>query len=277
MKTTKMFGMMLLLLAFVSCTTLNYQVYEVNSSNLIQKDNSMVFENEDCKVRYNLWAHNGSMSFVFENKTDKDIFIDMSQSFFIKNGEAFNFYLNRTFETRTFDAINIGYNYTVSSSLSVLDNRSWWPNQYAVSSSHGYMANLKKGFSSGITIKEPENICIPAKSYKVVEGYRIRPVFRKTCDKKLDYPNSVSVLANYSESNSPLKFANRIAYSFEEGNKSLKFIENSFWLESVKNYSNKEAVEKIKKDVCKKEFAPKVKVFKIGGPNLFYVTYEKEM
>ena len=52
-------------------------------------------------------------------------------------------------------------------------------------------------------------------------------------------------MGTYSKKETPLRFKNRIAYSFEEGNKSLKFIDNSFWLQSVKNYSKKAAIEKI--------------------------------
>ena len=78
-------------MSLTSCETLSYQVYEVKSSDLIQRENSLVFENEDCKVSYNLWEYNGSMAFIFENKSEKDIFIDMSQTFFIKNGAAFDY------------------------------------------------------------------------------------------------------------------------------------------------------------------------------------------
>lgn len=265
-------------LIIVSCTTLNYQVYEVKSSTMTQKDNSMVYENEDCKILYNLWAEKGSMSFIFKNKTDKDIFIDMSQSFFIKNGEANDYYMDRTFENRTYDAVSIGYSYGISKSY-VLSGK-MWPYQYAASVSKGYglgkTVSAKSGVSSAVTIKEKEFICIPAKSYKYIEGYRVNPDFNKTCDRKLDYPKNESTLATYSEDNSPLKFNNRIAYSFEENNKSHKFIENSFWLSSVKNYTKKMAIEMVKDEgECKGEYPRNIEVFKIGGPNQFYVPYQK--
>lgn len=269
-----LFGIMLAALVFDACTSLNYQVYEVKSE-LTQKDNTMVFENEDCKVSYNLWAKNGSMSFIFENKSDKDLFIDMSQTFFIKNGKAFDYYMNRTFETRSYDAINVGYSYNVSRNLSVLGT---WNNMYLATASVGDVAGVKagaqKGISTAVTVKEQEVICIPAKSYKIIGGYNINSVFTKTCDRNKDFPKKMSTVATYSETNSPLKFTNRIAYSFEESNKSLKFIENSFWVESIKNYTRKMAVEKVNDDSkCKGEIAPKLFVFKIGGPNQFYVTY----
>ena len=95
-----MLAIMVALLSFglTSCKTIGYQVYEVKSPDLIQKNNSMVYENDECRVSYNLWERDGSVAFIFENKSDKDIFIDMSQTFFIKNGAAFDYYNGRLFE-----------------------------------------------------------------------------------------------------------------------------------------------------------------------------------
>ena len=106
--------------SLTSCNNVFYQVYDVDSS-LNQNDNSLVFENEDCKVMYNLWSEDGSLSFVFMNKTDKDIFINMGQTFNIKNGAANDYFKNRTYETRTISITSYGYsifqNHTTQSDL----------------------------------------------------------------------------------------------------------------------------------------------------------------
>jgi hypothetical protein len=251
-------------------------VYEVKSDDLTEKENSMMYENEDCRIRYNLWTKGGSMSFFFENKTEKDIFIDMSQTFFIKNDYASDYYMNRTFDSRSYDAISIGYNYAASKALSV--SGSWWPSRYSATIATGIGAKVgaTSGFSTGVSIKEPEYICIPAKSYKYVEGYKINTDYIKSCDRRIANPKETSTLGTYSKKETPLRFKNRIAYSFEEGNKSLKFIDNSFWLQSVKNYSKKAAIEKIKDETrCKGELVPTISVFKIGGPSQFYVPYQR--
>ena len=60
----------LVCLGMISCKTNYYQVYEVKSNTLNQKDNSLVYENSDVRVLYNLWSANGAIGFVFENKTD---------------------------------------------------------------------------------------------------------------------------------------------------------------------------------------------------------------
>ena len=91
----------LVCLGMISCKTNYYQVYDVKSNTLTQKDNSLVYENADVRVLYNLWSANGAIGFVFENKTDQDIFIDMGQTFFIKNGAANDYFKNREYSTTT--------------------------------------------------------------------------------------------------------------------------------------------------------------------------------
>lgn len=65
-------------ICFSSCMSNFYQVYSVDTNGAKQIDNSLVFENEDCKVLYNLWSNNGKVNFAFYNKTDKDIFTQVS-------------------------------------------------------------------------------------------------------------------------------------------------------------------------------------------------------
>jgi hypothetical protein len=260
------------IMVLTSCTTFSYQVYEVKSSDLTQKENSLVFENEDCKISYNLWGRNGSMAFIFENKGERDIFIDMSQSFFIKNDAAFDYFKDRTFETRSYGSVDFGY----SVLRTYLDNNGYWPSRYYIplKVSAKSSASVKAGYSMAITEKEKEFVCIPAKAFKVIDEYQIYPTFVQVCDKKVDFPKTSSTVKTYNQNDTPLKIRNRVAYSFKEDNKSLKFIENSFWLSSIQNYSRKAAIETNKDKECYTGYKIKREFFKIGAPNKFYVTYD---
>jgi len=51
-------------MGLTSCKQLYYQVYDVKSDALKQEDNSLVYENNDLKVMYNLWGENGSVGFI---------------------------------------------------------------------------------------------------------------------------------------------------------------------------------------------------------------------
>lgn len=55
----------------------------------------------------------------------------------------------------------------------------------------------------------------------------------------------------------------------------MKFINNDFYVVSIKNYSNKAAVEKVKtKENCYDKQTTATYQFKIGGPNKFYKPYK---
>ena len=269
MKKSFLFGMVVLSMAFSSCSSILYQVYEVESPNLNISNNSMVYQNEDCKVSYNLWDKQGAMTFIFENLTDKDIFIDMSQSFFIKNGSAYDYFQNRTWESRVYESVEIG----VSTSTTYIGTSGYWPSRYSVSVAKSAAASANAGRSTDVSIHEQEFVCVPAKAFKVLGIYKIYPEFETTCNRAQDYPKTEATLSRYNENDSPLKFSNRLAYSFEEGNKNLTHIDHYFWLKSVKNFSQKAAIESKNEKVGCSSMTAKNYYFKIGGPNQFYVPY----
>ena len=260
--------LLLTMMGMTSCVSNLYQVYEVKSPDLKQNNNSMVYENDDCRILYNLWCEDGSMQFIFQNKTDKDLFVDMNQTFFIKNGAAYNYFDNRTYQTQTTSTLEYGY----STSNIYWSNGSFWPHKYILNSI-GLGYKEKVALSKGVSTKEEEIVCIPANSYKVFKKYSINAEFIKKCDKKIDYPKKQSIVETYNELNTPLTFKNRISYSFSKSGEELHHIENTFWLSAIKNYSRKEAVEKTKEKLGCSEWLKKTYYFKIGGPNQFYKKY----
>ena len=93
-------------LSMVSCKSTFYQVYDVDyDSNMKMQDNSLVYENEECKVLYNLWSEGGFVKFAIINKTDKDIFVNLTQTFFTLNGLANEYYQGRTYSTATYNQV----------------------------------------------------------------------------------------------------------------------------------------------------------------------------
>lgn len=268
MKTLAMMAAMVCL-GLTSCTKTYYQVYDVNSESLKQEDNSLVYENSDMKVMYNLWGENGKVGFILQNKTDKDLFVDMDKTFFILNGEANDYFKNREYSASMANAAYFDYSLNKTYSAS----SGFWPTQYYVPMLSVF-AKVIKGRTTGITTKEKQIVCIPANAYKVINEYNVSPRFVKTCVRSKDFPRSTANVANYSESSSPVKFKNRIAYSFDSDCKNLQHVENSFYISGVTNYSNKAATEKVKEQTdCYSAQKRQRKYFKIGGPNKFYRTY----
>ena len=250
--------------SLTSCNNVFYQVYGIES-NLNQNDNSLVFENEDCKVMYNLWSENGSLSFIFMNKTDKDIFINMGQTFYIKNGAA-NDYFNKPsmmFST-SYEAYVAQNNTTPSNS---------WTSRYNVPSTFSSFTKIITGSSNSVSTQEPEYICIPPKTYRKINGFNIGMDISYTCNTRKDFPKDNTVVVTYDESSSPLKFENRIGYSFSKNNNSIKYINNTFWLSNIRNYAEKAATERINEKKDCYSYKNSHKQFKIGGPNKFYNIY----
>ena len=254
-----------------SCSPTYYQVYEVKSNALKQSDNSLVYENEDLKVLYNLWGAGGTVNFIVQNKTDRDLFLDMGQSFLIFNGEASDYFQNREYTNTISMTTSASYGVSLFSATA-----GFWPNTYLVPGTQSLMAKAMKGSSKSVTTKEKEIVCIPANSFKCIKGETVSQNYLVTCDKKIDYPSRSAVVATYTEANSPSKLRNRISYSFDKNGKGLRQIENDFYLSGITNYSKKAAIETVKEKVgCSEIFSRNTYYFKIGGPNKFYRSYNR--
>ena len=267
--------MSLVALGFSSCKSYYYQVYDVDSDNMKTQDNSLVFENEDCKVLYNLWSNNGELKFAIWNKSDKDIFVNMGQTFYTVNGKAEEYFQDRTYTQKSYVQSSVS---TVSATGKINAQGFWGSNIYMENGNA--IANIFGGKSvqaeeSSFTVKEKEIICIPAKCFKVFNYYKLNPVFTKTCDKKRDFPKRTYLVGKYTKQSTPYLFNNRIAYGFTKNEVADKHINNEFWISAITNYSQKAATYKVKnKTECYDlKTSTKTRTFKVYGPNKFYKLY----
>ena len=88
----------ILVMLISSCAvTEYYQVFQTNTENGILDKNRIMFEDKNCSVYYNLWAEGGDVGFSIYNKTENDLTIYLTKSFFVLNGIAYEYYQNRTF------------------------------------------------------------------------------------------------------------------------------------------------------------------------------------
>lgn len=252
-----------------SCSTSFYQVYTVQNSGLTVNKEDLVYENEDCKVTYNLWAEGGDPGFVFTNKTNKDIFIIMPQSFFIRNNFAFDYYQNREYhkvENTDVSAGGSGVNHLLSE---------------LTTAGKAYVDKLLKPGSTGknalneaIYIEVP-TVCVPAHTSKAIAEYRISKAVTMDCDAAQMYPKEKSVPVTYNKEESPLTFQNRISYSFYKDGRDLKSIENGFWVSEMVNYSSKEFLNKAAAQPCEGNVEKVISKFKVLSPGKFYNSYTK--
>lgn len=212
-------AIIVLTLIISSCKQLYYQVYDIQATNLVEQENAIIYENEDLKILYNFWTENGIVGFILENKTDNDLFVDMSQTFFILNGEA-----------------------------------------------HDYYEKI---------ITEKKIVCIPEKAYKVFCKFNISPELTITYDTKLDLPKTERTVKSFNENNSPIKFNNRITYSFDKECNNIKQINNNFYVSKITNYNHKVATSIESISIRNLDFTRK-EYFKIGKPSRFYIKYNQD-
>ena len=91
-----LFLSLLVVLALSSCKSTFYQVVTTQSENLKTEQNALFFEDANCNVYYNLWSEGGNAGFLFHNKTDVTVYVNLAECFFVKNGMAYDYLLNRT-------------------------------------------------------------------------------------------------------------------------------------------------------------------------------------
>lgn len=95
-KTMKQWKWMLLIALSVctsSCKKLYYQVSTTKATDPAQFTETRdryVYEDENCRIVYNMWMENGSRGFVMTNKTDRNMYIDLEKSCILTNGKAYS-------------------------------------------------------------------------------------------------------------------------------------------------------------------------------------------
>ncbi len=265
-----------------SCSKNFYQVYQIETDQLKVSQDALSYENDDCIVSYNLWSKGGNLSFLFTNKTDHSLYLEMSESFFIRNGEAIDYYHEGSTTT------SVGY--TVSESLQasaallgyINMNGKWYDGTVAASD------KVTKGASASksVTLENPKVICIPPFSSKYITSFSILKTAQLECNNpKQNYPKKVSGnVGSYNAQNTPLSFRNRLAYATSPDSKDFHFIDNSFWMSSYSNYSKKSATKTVTNKPCNTKGnnflnsnGIKTTVFTINSANRFYNEYVKKL
>ncbi len=277
-----------------ACSTTYYQVYTIQSSDTEKtKANKYVYEDDNCLVMYNFWRDGGSPGFTFYNNTDSIIYVDLSKSFFVRNGIAYDYFLNRSWsfderhssskssaETQSkstshsagieLDIYGVlrGYNYPAKVGISYGVNNSKGSSTYNSST-----LELQSG--RGVSVNESPIIPIPPKAFKSIDEYIINRGVIDDCNEKALYPKT-SFSYTYLEKESPITFQNYITYKLSSGE--TKVVTNSFWVSGTTNCPEKEALVKLDKDGCGKALSNSIRVLKEGfaAPNKFYVVYTKK-
>jgi hypothetical protein len=263
---------MLFLALFTSCATEKdyYQVYEVQSQDVTQKENVLSYENADCQITYNLWSEGGNLSFLIHNKADKNLYIVMPQSFFILNGVANDYYSESSYSQSVTKSSALAASNQLSVSRFLTNGYYWYPSRL----SRQFGASVGMSTTETIETKEAAFVCIPPKSAKFIRGFNLSDHIYKDCDNSAqNYPKKTSSIVSYTKEDTPLSFRNRIAYTFNDQSSDVNYVEHEFWLSSLQNYSGKAAIMKQKIEECETKVKKVQRNFTMYSPNKFYNRY----
>lgn len=241
---------------FNSCTApYNYfQVYKTEIENGSIKNNLVVFEDEKCQIRYDLWNDGGNLKFSFYNKSDNDLILHLNKTFFVLNGVAYEYYQNRTFSNTQ----NNGTSIATYTNFPTYWNRN-------IEKVEGITSNsFSVAFAEKPYLTIPSNTSINISEYKVTNSRFIN------CDlPKIPNRNNFKTL-KYDKQSSPFVFYNLITYS---NNLDTFKMENKFYVSEIANLPSSNLYSEVDTSTCGRKLDFPIDVFKKMGPNKFYVKY----
>ncbi len=213
-----------LALLLSGCNKEFIQIFETDANNSKQEDDFFVFENDTVQITYNFWYAKGMMSFRIFNKLDKPIYVNWRNSSFIHNGNKLNYWVDE--EITDMATVYGGYYYRgplLPFGLSVNEG-------VAVSSS-------KKSKPEKATFIPPKSnyhrnqfVIYPIEAFDLGKSPSV------AVEPRLDDPKQETRVyhAVFDPQTSPLTFRNYLAISFSESSEDFVFVDNAFFLKSVK-------------------------------------------
>jgi hypothetical protein len=247
----------ILTLLFTSCAVTNYyQVYKTNADNGIVDKNKIVFEDNNCSVYYNLWTEGGNVGFSIYNKTESDLTVYLTKTFFVLNGVAYEYFQNRTFSKSSNSGATVtSYNYP-----------------YYLNYNVAKVAGTSSTSFSTSYIEKPE-LTIPPKTLINISEFNVTNTRYTNCD-LTKYPSRKNIKTlKYGKDNSPFVFYNLITYSTKSDTLRL---ENKFYVSEITNYPSTEMFTNIDTSACGKKLERPIQVFKNVTPDKFYIKFTTE-
>lgn len=221
----KLFFLIFTVILFSSCSKSFIQIFDTATTNAKSSEGFWVFETDTIKVTYEFWASKGVMSFSVFNKIDKPIYIDWKNCSFIYNSNKLNYWVDE--QQSALLSYYGGYYYN------------------GPLIKPGYSINEGVQASASTTVKPERITFIPPKSFYYRSQFYLMPVDYFKIDRKKaiksvvarnDKPKKQTTVyeMNFDNSTTPLKFRNYLAFSFTENATNFYFIDNEFYLTSLK-------------------------------------------
>lgn len=269
-----------------ACSPLLYQqIATLSSENVSLKDNgSYAYEDGVMTIEYDFWSESGKFNFIVTNNSDDDIYLNLSESYFVNNGYAQDYYQARTYvyTSRSVAASGSTASAAVAGNASVsagVAGQGLYGGVVGVAASLGatkgygasktYSVAAEKGAS--VEFAEKAIVCIPAHSYKVFEEFNVSSSVFRECGFVRDPSRKETAIKEYDGYTSPRVIENRLVFNIGEVTIP---VTNIFYVSQYLNISTEEATEYVKVERCDGSKRD-VKVHKLSANNKFYITYSK--
>jgi hypothetical protein len=243
----------IVLISSCSTTQTFYQVYSAKPISPAEMNkNTIVFEDNTCMIKYNLWSNGGDPGFLIYNKSDVPMKLLLENTHLIINGMVYDYYQNRTTKSQT----------TVISSTNDLRYNSLYGVQ-----NYGYLE------SDGEQKTQLPVLNIPPKAARYINQFTLVNANKLHCDLPTYPTNERSVKTiSYTQENSPLKFYNYITYTI---GMDTSVIETKFYINEVTNIPSKLMFNEIYTDECGRSLMYPELRFKQSQSHSFYIRYQR--
>ena len=200
---------------------------------------------------------------VYKISTDNKL--KSGENFLIYNDENISLFYNFWSEGGT-SGFKL-YNKSENDIYLIIDETFFILNNHAV--------DYFKGTNDNENFLQNALICIPSKTYKYFDEFKINEILIRNCE-LLQFPSVRDdvITSKYSISDSPIRFSNRITYQLGKGGSIFKF-ENSFYVSEITNYPEYKMFKYEYNEFCGEKEAIKTKIYKYASFDKFYIKYVK--
>lgn len=265
----------MLLLASCSVKTY-YQVYQTKpteETGFTTTATNVVYADKNVEVRYDFFEEQGDGGFVLMNNTDKVLYLHLDECFFVLNGEANDYFQDRSWGETTSRT-------TTHSFQRHEGDKSKRAKKQAEIQRDGSttVEGTSASESKALNRHERAVVIIPPHASKRVYEYTINKQMISLCGVKETPNGSKTAGQTFTVENSPIVFANFITYTLGDSDKKHQ-INNTFYVSEIINAGEKAMIYEVhQKDACGKEIGGKesvVKAYNHNTPDRFFVTYTR--
>lgn len=249
-----------------------YQIYQAASTTGISEVNgAFQYEDENCIITYDLWADGGNAGFKFYNKTDQNIYVNLEETFFIKNGMAYNYYKNRVYSQSNSSGSSVVHDATKAKYVEDLED----PNvKKGTKKTKRQSIEIVNTTEEGVSYVEEKVVVVPARASKIFKEHLVASALYRDCDLKKYPKGKKEEQKTFTVETSPLVFSNRIVYITGKSGQRNE-VEHGFYVSAVSNISEKGATELKEEEFCDQKSKQKTKHFIAPAPVKFYYSYAK--